>query len=636
MRKKLSFILCTAGILTAATAMAQQPVPAASVSSTEASSTVAEPQSGVPAPAPASEAPAPIEPPISGPSIPGLAPTPASPDQTAESGTGAAAISGTVPMMGAAPMGAGATPGHALNEFQGDDVAQVLRLLARQSKISLVVSDKISDAQPPLKVTMRLEDKSPMEAIKIIVFDKGLILLEKDGVYYVKTKEEKEAEPTESAFYTFSYGTAEKALPLLAAQLESKVPPQFDPRTNTVFYREVGSNMDAIKLFLETLDQPTKQVMIEARLVEVTANPQQSYGFNWAGVVGSASAPQSFTYGGSAPGTTTYNLQTNPTTGTVTPVSVPSTPPEATINSGAFSPDNFLLNAQSGIGGLFRTLGGQFAILSAPQMTLTMRMLNEDADAEFLANPRVVTSNNQQATIKITRNQPVPQLNFNQQTATAVFGGFEDKSYGNTLIVTPAINKDDFVTLNVKPEISNKVADSVFTFAGATVSSPVIDTRTLDSTVLIKSGDTLAIGGLLQDEVTKTHNKVPVLGDIPILGYAFQEHLNARTKRNLLVFVTPTIIKQGYGTGLEDQVNGLHHSDEEYADPNGWRNNASGAWRLIPTSRRQIAADYPKPGVPAEPKHPVVEFYNNASSGSSEGAATPPTAGTLNGNGGGN
>jgi type II secretory pathway component GspD/PulD (secretin) len=248
-------------------------------------------------------------------------------------------------------------------------------------------------------------------------------------------------------------------------------------------------------------------------------------------------------------------------------------------------------------------------------MTVTMRLLNEDADAEFLANPRIVTSDNQQATIKIVRNQPVPQLNFNEQTAQAVFGGFQDKSYGNTLIVTPAINKDDFVTLNVKPEISNKVADSVFTFSGATVSSPVIDTRSLESTVLIKSGDTLAIGGLLQDEVTKTHNKVPVLGDIPVIGYAFQEHLNARTKRNLLVFVTPTIIKQGYGTGLEDQVNGLHHSGEEYADPNGWRNNASGSIRLIPTSHRSLAADYPKPGVPAEPKHPQVDVDYHASAG---------------------
>ena len=157
----------------------------------------------------------------------------------------------------------------------------------------------------------------------------------------------------------------------------------------------------------------------------------------------------------------------------------------------------------------------------------------------------------------------MPQLNFNEQTATAVFGGFQDKKFGNTLLVRPSVNKDSFITLSVKPEISNKVGDATFVFAGATVASPVIDTRSLDSNVLIKSGDTLAIGGLLQDEQTKARNKVPILGDMPILGYLFQEKLNARTKRNLLVFVTPTIIDQRYGTGLEDQVSGLHHSGEE-------------------------------------------------------------------------
>jgi Flp pilus assembly secretin CpaC len=113
--------------------------------------------------------------------------------------------------------------------------------------------------------------------------------------------------------------------------------------------------------------------------------------------------------------------------------------------------------------------------------------------------------------------------------------------------------------------------------------------------VLIRSGDTLAIGGLLQDETTKGRTKVPGLGDIPILGYLFQEHLNSRTKRNLLVFVTPTIIKTGYGTGLEHQISGLDNSGEEVADPNGWRNNARGALRLVPTSDRQLAADYPIP-----------------------------------------
>src|SRR5256885_7598426 len=156
-------------------------------------------------------------------------------------------------------------------------------------------------------------------------------------------------------------------------------------------------------------------------------------------------------------------------------------------------------------------------------MPATLRFLNGEADTDFLQNPGIVTADNLQAKIEINRAQPVPQLNFNEQTATAVFGGFQDKKFGNTLIVTPSINKNNFVTLKVKPEISNKVSDVTFNFAGANVSSPVIDTRTLESNVLIRSGDTLAIGGLIQDEVAKAHNKVPLLGDVPVLGYLFQK-----------------------------------------------------------------------------------------------------------------
>ena len=461
--------------------------------------------------------------------------------------------------------------GVGIREFQGDDVGQVLRLLARQAKINMVVSDQIP---PATTVTMRLEDVTALQAIAIIVKAKSLFMDKIDNVYYIKTAAERTAEPTESESFQFSYARAKDIAPLMASQLASKDAPQIDERTNTMFFRETRSNIDAIRKMLVQIDRPTKQVMIEARLVEVTANPKQTYGINWAGAL----SGKTVGYGGSTTST--------------------GAPGEPTTNFGLGNNANKNL-----IGNFARLAAGQFAILTVPQMSVTLDAINQDADAEFLANPRIVTADNQQAKIEIIRNQPVPQLNFNEQTATAVFGGFEDKKFGNTLVVKPLVNKDNFITLAVKPEISNKVGDQEFfpPNADRPVLSPIIDTRSLESTVLIKSGDTLAIGGLLQDEITKTRTKVPVMGDVPVLGYLFQHRSNQRVKRNLLVFVTPSIIDQHYGTGLEDQVSGLHHSGEEFADPNGWRNNAKGAVRLVPTSNRQRAADYPKPGTPPAP-----------------------------------
>ena len=472
-----------------------------------------------------------------------------------------------------------------LHDIQGDEIITVLRLLARQAGINIMVSDQITGT-----ISMRLENMTPLEAIKVIVNSKGLDISQTDNVYYIKTASEKAKEPTESGSFTFSYAKAADSLALIATQIQSGVAPQIDVRTNTVYYRDYKSNMANLALFFDSIDRPTQQVMIEARLVEVSANPKQSYGINWAGALGGASNGQTVKLAGSGAlvtnGITSFDASTGVSKGIV--------------GQNGTTLSDFLLGGQSG--SFASTVAGQFAILSVPQMSATLRLMNEDSDAEFLANPRIVTANNLKAEIKITTKQPVPKLKFNEQTASSTFDSFEDKEYGNTLSVTPTINKDNFVTMFVKPEISNKVRDAVFTISNTTVTSPVIDTRSLESNVLIKSGDTLAIGGLLQDESLKQRAKVPVLGDIPVLGYLFQEHVNSRTKRNLLVFITPTIIKQGYGTGLEDQVSGLKNSGEEFADPNGWRNNARGAVRVVPTSNRQNAADYPKPGTAPAPK----------------------------------
>src|SRR5437870_6815289 len=203
--------------------------------------------------------------------------------------------------------------GVGVREFQGDDVGQVLRLLARQAKINMVVSEQVTGT-----VTMRLEDVTALQAIGIIAKAKGLFMDQIDHVYYIKTAAEKTAEPTESDNYQFSYSRAKDVAPLLASQLSSKEAPQFDERTNTIFFRETRSNIDTVRKLLVTIDKPTKQVMIEARLVEVTANPRQSYGINWAGVVGSSTNAKTFSYGAPAntSGTSTSTSSTS-TNGTI-------------------------------------------------------------------------------------------------------------------------------------------------------------------------------------------------------------------------------------------------------------------------------------------------------------------------------
>src|SRR5437870_10727816 len=142
--------------------------------------------------------------------------------------------------------------GVGVREFQGDDVGQVLRLLARQAKINMVVSEAVTGT-----VTMRLEDVTALQAISIIVKAKSLFMDKIDNVYYIKTGAERTAEPTESDSYQFSYSRAKDTSPLLASQLASKDPPQVDERTNTIFYRETRSNIENIRKMLAQIDKPT-------------------------------------------------------------------------------------------------------------------------------------------------------------------------------------------------------------------------------------------------------------------------------------------------------------------------------------------------------------------------------------------
>src|SRR5205807_2082257 len=220
-------------------------------------------------------------------------------------------------------------------------------------------------------------------------------------VYYIKTGAERTAEPTESDSFQFSYARAKDVAVLIAPQMSSKEAAQVDERTNTLFFRETRANIDNIRKILAQLDKPTKQVMIEARLVEVTANPQQSYGINWSGVTGG----KTINFGGSTLGTrklvdardvTGHNADGTPI---LTPRLDANGIPVQGTNIGSLPaavnpPQDFIGRLA---GGAISAIGGQFAILTAPQMSITLSALNQDSDAEFLANPRIVTADNMQA-----------------------------------------------------------------------------------------------------------------------------------------------------------------------------------------------------------------------------------------------
>src|SRR5439155_21901884 len=177
-----------------------------------------------------------------------------------------------------------------------------------------------------------------------------------------------------------------------------------------------------------------------------------------------------------------------------------------------------------------------------------LSFLNKEADAKTISAPRTVTLDNETAKIEVTRATPI--INVSAGTANTSGGSqIQYTNLGVILHVTPRISANNYVNLKVIPEVS-RVFETQHRTVGSSGGSPqtfdvdVYDNRKLETRVMIPSGNTLVLGGLIQDDVRNQNTKVPVLGDLPLFGRAFRSDTKSRQKSNLLIFITPTIVQE--------------------------------------------------------------------------------------------
>ena len=175
-------------------------------------------------------------------------------------------------------------------------------------------------------------------------------------------------------------------------------------------------------------------------------------------------------------------------------------------------------------------------------MQAVISFLNTSKDARTISTPRLVTLDNQLARISVSRGIPV----INVSAGTVQTAGGSSVTYSNvgtSLEVTPRISANDFIWLKVVPEISVNPGDSTRIIGGQLYSAPLFDSRRIETQVLIPNANTLVMGGLVNDSPSSQSTKVPLLGDIPYLGYAFRSETKSLNKQNLIIFITPTIVK---------------------------------------------------------------------------------------------
>ena len=411
--------------------------------------------------------------------------------------------------------------------FQDIPVRNVLQLIADYNEFNLVVSDSVAG-----NLTLRLDGVPWQQVLDIILQVKGLDKRVDGKVILVapkaeldlreqqaleKSRLEKELGELKSEIIKINFAKATDIADMIGGEgavsmLSDRGSITIDERTNSLLIRELEENIAVIRGIIQSLDISVKQVQIEARIVTVTEGNLDELGVRW----GVSSTNGSFTVGGSIEGN--HPLAITPYDDGGSSV----IDDYLNVNLAATSP-----NASS--------IGFQVAKLGSDTLLdLELSALQQESKAEIISSPRLITTNKKPAYIE--QGTEIPYLESSSSGATSV----AFKKAVLSLKVTPQITPDNrlVLDLSVTQDMPGQV---VKTGTGEAVA---IDTQRIGTQVLVNNGETVVLGGIFQHSVSSTVDKVPLLGDLPLLGALFRRSYENVGKSELLIFVTPKVVIQ--------------------------------------------------------------------------------------------
>ncbi|MFH1093807.1 MAG: secretin N-terminal domain-containing protein [Candidatus Omnitrophota bacterium] len=398
-------------------------------------------------------------------------------------------------------------------EFKDADIQDVFRVLALKGNVSIV-------ADPDVKglVTVQITDVPWEKVLDVICRTYGYAYERETNIIRVTTLDKQGQENLVTEVFALNYAKAADVSNSVSEMLSERGKIKFDTRANLVIVTDIPTNIYKISKVIERLDSMTPQVTIEARIMETNFSDIENLGLKWnASYTASLSSrPTTFPWPANNVGDK-YNNYLPKGDG------VDSFP---TVANPAFP---------------LSTAGDySFGILDGASFSLLLEAIQTKVKTKILSNPSITTLDNEMAEIHVGTDWPIANYTYSEEQGRFVISGWEYKSYGILLRVTPTINQNGYVTLKLHPEVSDKTGD--VDFEGATV--PVLSIQTADATVMIKDGETLVIGGLIKDKTVETKTQVPLLGNIPILGKLFQHKAEEVVRNNLLIFITPHIVKE--------------------------------------------------------------------------------------------
>jgi type IV pilus assembly protein PilQ len=401
-------------------------------------------------------------------------------------------------------------------EFREVDIKDILRQLAKQYSLNIVFSESVKGL-----VTVQLNNVSIEQALDSIITVNGFAYTKKENVYKVTSQEEAAREGKQTKLFKLNNADALKMKDTLSKVISTDGSIEADTRSNAIVVTDSLSVINKIEGMIPTLDEITPQVLIEAKLIETSLTNTEKLGIDW---------------------TTTMSAQ-----GALRKTTFPFSPKgnERWLNSVAM-PANATSTDFASPYGFPYTVKGDFTLgtLDFTAFKAVLDFLRSRSNTKLIASPRILTVNNQKATINVGKIIPVATYERNETSGAWEITGWEQLNVGINLEVTPQISPDGHIKLKLKPEVSN----SVGSIGDGINERPIIATRKAETEVQIRDGQTVVIGGLVKEKESRTEKKVPFLGDIPFLGKLFSRtelgtDEEPQEKTDLLIFVTAHIIK---------------------------------------------------------------------------------------------
>jgi type II secretory pathway component GspD/PulD (secretin) len=440
-------------------------------------------------------------------------------------------------------------------------LTDAIKNLARQANLNYMLDPKITFGQPgpdgraaqqPL-ISIRWETVTAHQALAALLNNYNLQIVEdpKTHIARITTKDPAAPEPLETRIIQLQYASPTNVLTGVQALFvdpRSKV--VGDIRTSQLVVLATEKEHAAVAEMVARLDKAEQQVLIEAKLLETSMNPSSVKGLNWSGTL----RQQNINVGN--------NLQEN-------------IPTEAVNNTLSQTLPKLLIDTARGF-------NPATAFLDADGVNAVFSFFNQDSEAKVLSSPRTVTLNNEPATLAVTRAVPIINVSAGTQN-TAGGSQITYTNLGVVLTVTPRISANNFVNLSVIPEVSRVFATITRNVGGAPFEADVYDFRKMETRVMIPSGNTLVLGGLVQDDLRHDTTKVPIMGDIPLLGKAFRSSSKTRQQSNLLVFITPTIVQDSdyQPTQTDFLKHSLPTADEMEGEWTSWNTTKPYDWSKL-------------------------------------------------------